>query len=684
MKAVLACCLVSLALVPPLCDAAEETASTPSTIRVLLGAHYTDSRERETREIPVHVIQKTGSDLTNAVILICAEGYTAADQAQFVADANRMWAGVAAYEPYRTFAHRFNVYAVGTVSAKRWSVDNAAGDTFFGSVYKNRALTIPGSPCKNHIFERCVGPAFIRDVHDARRQEPFKDPDLLVDENGRWIDENEPYFDVYDHIDAFVMLANSTAYMGASVVNRDYGFQYATSSAGASSVPILAHELGHALLHLGDEYISGAMTEATANASLNVSNVGDPERLRWKTLLGFHNSYPVPYVAGGGSFNSSRTCLMGDTGTTLCELCRLQGAKRIASILADGDKGLYVAVPELETAGERYVRAGDFTPATYQGFADFLGDRSARLLSGTGRALFDAQCLGGKALRLRTVVQNFSPTEARRLKLVFSLTSSGGEIIKTDERVFEIPPWEDRERFDLGGRHRGWTGPENFDSGLANLELGIVVPTGLSKDVAYAYAVVDVESGATILSDKSSSPAYFEVSVADGEKLFFPDESEAVNKLIREAAEKHGVARLKLGEKSPPLAGLDLFENVPIRITPPPSGGGEGEVSLDYAFGVSEMRFAEVGGAKGLILGARVSAPSGAGEPTFAPKTRLGLECVREVGAFADDFADARELTEAERAALNLNPKPGEKFLFVELDDASTTSPVFIRIRAGR
>lgn len=252
------------------------------TISVLLGAYYTDSGQRETHDMAVHVVQKTGSDNDNIVVVICGDGYTKDDQEKFVADARRMWAGALAYEPYRTFAHRFNVYAVSTVSKGAWG----SGETFFNSsvLSDGRSLVLSGNRCKNHIMERCIGPAFIRDYHDARRQEPFKDPDAPSD------DENAPYYGVYDYIRVFVVLANSDRYMGGSAIDQKLGFQYVASSAGDSSIPTLAHELGHAMLHLGDEYSTGQMTDEQAARSLNISATGDPARLRWKTLLGFRGT----------------------------------------------------------------------------------------------------------------------------------------------------------------------------------------------------------------------------------------------------------------------------------------------------------------------------------------------------------------------------------------------------------
>lgn len=433
------------------------------TIRVLLGAYYTDSGQRETHDMAVHVIQKTGSDNDNIVVVICGDGYTKDDQEKYIADARRMWAGALAYEPYRTFAHRFNVYAVSTVSKGAWG----SGETFFNSsvLSDGRSLILSGNRCKNHIMERCIGPAFIRDYHDARRQEPFKDPDAPSD------DENAPYYGVYDYIRVFVVLANSDRYMGGSAINLEYAFQYVASSAGNSSIPTLAHELGHAMLHLGDEYSTGQMTDAQAARALNISATGDPARLRWKTLLGFRGTYPVPYQHGAQSFNSSSRCTMSRLTDDFCELCRLQGAKRMATLMADGQDGLYVATPELLAVTERYAKPADFAPATISGYNAFATDYANRLYSGTGRDRFKPQDMAGQTLRLRTVVQNFSVTRARRVRLSFALKSAAGATLHSVEQVYDVGPWADRAKFDVGGHCLEYTGPENFDSGLANCEL---------------------------------------------------------------------------------------------------------------------------------------------------------------------------------------------------------------------
>lgn len=709
------------------------------TISVLLGAYYTDSGQRETHDMAVHVVQKTGSDNDNIVVVICGDGYTKDDQEKFVADARRMWAGALAYEPYRAFAHRFNVYAVSTVSKGAWG----SGETFFNSsvLPDGRSLILSGNRCKNHIMERCIGPAFIRDYHDARRQEPFKDPDIVY-ENGQWIDENAPYYFVFDYIRVFVVLANSDKYMGGSAIDQTLGFQYVASSAGNSSIPTLAHELGHAMLHLGDEYSTGQMTDAQAARALNISATGDPERLRWKTLLGFRGTYPVPYQYGAQSFNSSRRCAMNSLDYDFCELCRLQGAKRMATLMADGQDGLYVATPELLAVTGKYATPADFAPATIDGYTAFATDYANRLYSGTGRDRFRPQDMAGQTLRLRTVVQNFSVTRARRVRLSFALKSAAGATLHSVEQVYDVWPWADRAKFDVGGHCLAYTGPENFDSGLANCELSCTLPAGLAADVTYAFEVRDADTGALLADDTTETTPYAPVKIryvtADGKALpgtgetsvvqpvgrvidwpapaqvagyelarpaspvtvgadgatrvyvyrapgggtppLLPGESDAVNALVRPVAEAAGVTALTVASNSKPLEGLELFTNIPIAVTPSAPGATDGTVSVDYVFAVSDIRLVTLGGERAAVVCAKVSA-DGETPADYAPATRLDVQASADAKAFSS-VAAARALTAEELGALGLSPGPGERYFRLAREDGS--SATFLRIRAAR
>lgn len=62
------------------------------------------------------------------VVVVCGEGYTKSQQGKFINDVKRLWQDAMKYEPYRSYADRFNVYALCTASESTF--DNG-GSTFF-------------------------------------------------------------------------------------------------------------------------------------------------------------------------------------------------------------------------------------------------------------------------------------------------------------------------------------------------------------------------------------------------------------------------------------------------------------------------------------------------------------------------------------------------------------------------
>ena len=140
-----------------------------NSLKLNLGPYYSKDGKYAEPIIPVYTIQKTRSDTENMVIIICGEGYTKSQQQKFIGDAKRVWSGAMQYEPYRSYADRFNVYALCTASESSFEND---GSTFFDVVVgSNNSSSISGNingnAWKNHIFERCIGPEFIEKIHDA-------------------------------------------------------------------------------------------------------------------------------------------------------------------------------------------------------------------------------------------------------------------------------------------------------------------------------------------------------------------------------------------------------------------------------------------------------------------------------------------------------------------------------------
>ena len=318
--------------------------SIEQSLNLTLGEWYSSDGKYANPTIPVYTIQKTRSDTENMVILICGEGYTKNQQQKFVNDVKKVWEGAMQHEPYRSYADRFNVYALCTVSESSF---NSGGSTFFDVVIDKNSgpmIAISKSICKNHIFERCIGPAFLEQIHDMHIPKKADPNSSYWVGNNSPLSEYEPFYYVHEYINQFAILVNTTQDFGGSHRNYERGIHYLVTPADSDRAQkTFTHELGHGLLELGDEYMSST-TQQTDLTSLNVAHTHDPNNVKWKQLLGFRKTYTCNALGYGNAYNSSYECLMRDTAYQFCEVCKLQGSKRMSQLI-DG-KSLYVAVPK--------------------------------------------------------------------------------------------------------------------------------------------------------------------------------------------------------------------------------------------------------------------------------------------------------------------------------------------------
>lgn len=483
-------------------------------IQLKLGANYSADGKYANPTVPVYVIQKPRRDTENMVILFCAEGYKQDEQAKFVRDVQRLWSNVLLSEPYRSMADRFNVYAICTAS-----IDNYGGNSTFFSVVDSRVSTNINGSLKNHLFERCIGPAFIDKIHDAHIPETT-DPNVLS-----WDDEYAPYYYVYEHINQFVVLANSGDYFGGSHDNIKSGIHYIVApSDNYYSQFILRHELGHGIMHLGDEYsISNVpISEDAYRSSLNMSYTANPSLVNWKNMLGFRYTFTCPHYDGSYSFNSSRMCLMREnTRNELCEVCKLQGTKRMSQLIENHDD-LYVAVPEVKEYSGIFKNPSDnpsaFENANSSGYSNFESDRNNRLLSGNAKSRFSPD-MKGREIELRTIVQNLSDKKEKSVTLRLWVKHSDGTKAKTAdgkeisvEKKFTVPVWSEKPKF-WPKKALDYYGSD-FDSGLVNCSLVYKIPDNavLNYGDTVGFSVVD-ETGKTLADDSTENASYANVTI---------------------------------------------------------------------------------------------------------------------------------------------------------------------------
>ena len=499
--------------------------STEQSIQLTLGPWYSNDGKYSNPTIPVYTIQKTRSDTENMVVVVCGEGYTKSQQGKFINDVKRLWQDAMKYEPYRSYADRFNVYALCTASESTF--DNG-GSTFFDVIvdkYNSPVISnnLHGSQWKNHIFERCIGPEFIEKIHDAHIKKKC-DPNTIPSGS-----EYEPYYYVHDYIAQFAMVVNTKSDFGGAYNNREYGFHYFISPSDSyRASKTFAHEFGHGLLGLGDEYSNGYLLDDKELKSLNLSSVEEPEKIKWRQLLGFRNTYTCRNAYDSKMLVSSYECIMRDTNYQFCEVCRLQGFKRMSQLVKDVD--LYVATPEVKEYTGAYSKPSDFTDLETSSYYNYTYNRNDRLLSGNSKSRFNTN-MNGKKIELRTVIQNISDKNARQLKFKMWIKHSDGSVATDSSgnplqtvQTFDIPVWNDKANFwPLGALDHI---KSDFNSGLKSCSLIYQIPSDaqLKSGDTVAFQVLD-ENGNVLADDNTETQRYTTVSI----QYKFEDGSEIPN-----------------------------------------------------------------------------------------------------------------------------------------------------------
>ena len=504
--------------------------STEQSIQLTLGPWYSKDGKYSNPTIPVYTIQKTRSDTENMVVVVCGEGYTKSQQGKFINDVKRLWQDAMKYEPYRSYADRFNVYALCTASESTF--DNG-GSTFFDVIvdkYNSPVISnnLTGSQWKNHIFERCIGPEFIEKIHDAHIKKTTDPNTIPMKPNGDW-NEYEPYYYVHDYIAQFALVVNTKSDFGGAYNNREYGLHYFISSSDSyRASKTFAHEFGHGLLGLGDEYSNGYLLEDKELKSLNLSSVEDPLKIKWNQLLGFRNTYTCRNAYGSKMLVSSYECIMRDTNYQFCEVCRLQGYKRMSQLIKDAD--LYVAPPEVKEYTGAYSKSSDFTDLEVSSYYNYTNNRNDRLLSGNSKNRFNTN-MNGKEIELRTIVQNVSDKQARQIKFKMWIKHSDGSVATDSSgkplqitKSFDIPVWNDKANFwPIGALDHI---KSDFNSGLKSCSLIYQIPSDaqLMNGDTVAFQVTD-ENGAVLADDNTETQRYTTVSI----QYKFEDGSEIPN-----------------------------------------------------------------------------------------------------------------------------------------------------------
>lgn len=168
---------------------------------------------------PVTVLQENGPADRCVDLVFLAEGYTAAQQEQFVSDARRFMEALFSTSPFDQCRSLWNVRAVGTISREEGTSSCGRG------IYRHTAL---GAGYYTFGVDRYLTTPRYNLIRDAVWDVPC---------------------------DAIFILINADTYGGGGMYNH-----YACGTAHNDRTPVVfTHEFGHSFAGLADEYFTSAV-----------------------------------------------------------------------------------------------------------------------------------------------------------------------------------------------------------------------------------------------------------------------------------------------------------------------------------------------------------------------------------------------------------------------------------------
>ncbi len=330
----------------------------------------------------VYTIHKSGNDNENFNLLFLGDGYIASEQNQFINDVLIRAERLLKEEPFRSYSHKLNIYAVPTVSNES-GVSDVYGDkkdTYF------------------NISHRVSTTSFTEDGEDKARA--IKKA------------LEEKYLDAGAVIGTIHVLSNSLEHFGSSTSAL---FSFASLNGLYNGGEASLHEIAHSIGRLKDEY--GAVVEGA-----NASRHNDSDIVQWKKLLGFRGVGIINNENSEIYFAPTRSCIMMnlDRGS-FCEVCKTELVTRM-------NLGWYTQRPE-----EYYIAAPDVTIEHSPTSA--IGSRydACRINER------NIESANGHSLELRTVIQNFKNIE-RHLTLSLEITDRNGNRKFYQEKAFTVAP----------------------------------------------------------------------------------------------------------------------------------------------------------------------------------------------------------------------------------------------------
>jgi hypothetical protein len=259
------------------------------------------------QKFKVDTILYSGPVSNRVNLVILGDGYTSAEQAKFLADANSITTKFFQTSPYTEYKNYYNVFAVEVISTQ-------SGASHAGNSSDNACGSQPTATVSNYF-----GSAFDAGGGGYHRL-------LVVTKNSavtNVLAANTPFYN------QALIIVNTTYYGGA-------GGQHAVSSMATSAAEIAIHEVGHSFPGLADEYWAGS--QYTTDSKANMTSNGDAATVKWKIWNGVNTVGVYPHSGDPKWFKpTTNYCKMEVLGKVFCPVCREAHIEKIHSLVKPYD-----------------------------------------------------------------------------------------------------------------------------------------------------------------------------------------------------------------------------------------------------------------------------------------------------------------------------------------------------------
>ena len=266
----------------------------------------------------VNTVISNGTTETRYDIVILGDGYQLTEQAKFDSDVTAFLTSLFQKEPYLTFSTYYNVHTVFRASQESGADRPDETPPIYRNTVYDATYNYGGTP-------RCL---YIQNTSQA-----LADAALAPATEGR-----------------VLVMVNDDRYGGCAST-------FAVSYTGGSMSEVQAHELGHSLGQLADEYEYSGQTYTGGEPSQpNITT--DPAGTKWQIWQGTQGigSFQGAGYNQFGLYRPRIDCLMRSLGQPLCRVCQESitlitnaYANVVTSTTPDASSPLQVVVPASQT-----------------------------------------------------------------------------------------------------------------------------------------------------------------------------------------------------------------------------------------------------------------------------------------------------------------------------------------------